>query len=506
MMEMVSSAVVQETVSQILSGLVHGFEGKEKLDANENLERLEMAHIKLEAALETSDKWLITDASLLRWRKKLKRAAQECDDTLHKYKQGIIEDELMEQEVRNSSLPKQIVHATKSFISSVFYRNNNQLSRSIVRRFEWFADGASEFLRFIELGGTPYRHMPFGSLIKHLFAGKELQHKIVQGNEYPLFVLWLVPFRAEHGIEAGLIFTRKDGNAPEDNFFLSVVLQLSESTDIVGIVIKCLQLFPPHFKSTVEIIKKELTQLTTQDFSWVPYVDSCQKKHWDNVHSFSSQWFRPNPLCCKQHDQHKFCHGSKFDKSGLPDVSLEPVIEVNLQCQVSLSECKSYLQDSPRLKAGLVFTPHGSSNDLLPANKSSPIAAIYSEEQHCLHTDITLEQLEEIMLPKAIDYFRQNAEATVYQMLWKSKHGTAYIQVEKGSIFVPSTQRTFPGARKRKLLQGQDEELWSWAHVIAHFISLWATYAPIRLQGRIMDWIQKEKEMQLSPPPLRLKF
>lgn len=78
MAEIVSSAVVQETVSQIVSGLVDKYEGK--LNANEILERLEMSHIKLEAALEISDKWRINDASLMRWRKKLKRSAQECDD------------------------------------------------------------------------------------------------------------------------------------------------------------------------------------------------------------------------------------------------------------------------------------------------------------------------------------------------------------------------------------------------------------------------------------------
>jgi len=38
------------------------------------------------------------------------------------------------------------------------------------------------------------------------------------------------------------------------------------------------------------------------------------------------------------------------------------------------------------------------------------------------------------MLPKAIDYFGQNAGATVYQMIWKSKHASALIQVEKTNI------------------------------------------------------------------------
>ena len=55
--EMVSSVVAQETVSQILSGLVKRY--TESNDANRKFERLEMAHIRQDAALETSDKWQI---------------------------------------------------------------------------------------------------------------------------------------------------------------------------------------------------------------------------------------------------------------------------------------------------------------------------------------------------------------------------------------------------------------------------------------------------------------
>jgi hypothetical protein len=143
----------------------------------------------------------------LRWRRKLKRAAQECDDTLHKCKQIILEDEQMEQEVKNSSLPNRIVHATKTFVFSIPKSNNNELSRSIAQRFEWYADGASEFVRFIELGGTPRCHMPFHSLVRNLFSGKELHHRITRGNGNPSFQLLLVPFSTEeYGIEASLVF------------------------------------------------------------------------------------------------------------------------------------------------------------------------------------------------------------------------------------------------------------------------------------------------------------
>ncbi|OEL38555.1 hypothetical protein BAE44_0000426 [Dichanthelium oligosanthes] len=293
----------------------------------------------------------------------------------------------MEQEVRNSAFPKRIAHATKSFTFSVFNRDNDELSRSVVERFEWFADGASEFLRFVELGGTPRHHMASNSLVKHPFAGKELHHKIDRGKEYPSFLLCLMPFSTEErGIEVSLIFIHKDSSPPEGNYFFGIILQLSESTDIVGIAIKCLQSFAPHFKATVEIIRKELTQQPIQDFSSVPFEYSSKKEYRGNFHILVSQWFRPDPLCCKQHNGHVLQCINNLNIAGISDVSLEPVIAVNLQCHVSLSvynkqkislsEGNTFLQDSPYLKAGIVFMPHGSSEDMLPANTSSLVVAI----------------------------------------------------------------------------------------------------------------------------------
>uniref|UniRef100_K4A0W0 Rx N-terminal domain-containing protein n=1 Tax=Setaria italica TaxID=4555 RepID=K4A0W0_SETIT len=483
---MVSSVVAQETFSQILSGLVDRYKEKEDSSANRNLERLEMAHIRLEAALETSNKWQITDASLLRWRRKLKRAAQECDDTLHKCKQRILEHEQMAQEVNNSSLPNRIVHATKSFALSIFKPNNNDLRRSIAQRFEWYADGASEFLRFIELGGTPRHHMLFESFVKNLFAGKELHHKIVRGNECPLFQLWLIPIRNPvHGIHITLTFIQYDGT-PEGNIIFSLAVQLSESIDIVGIAVKCLQLFAPHFKCKLENIRNELTQLPNEDFSWEPSFYLDHKEHWDKFYSLLSQLNRPNPLY------------------GL----LDPVIQVTLHWYVSLpmyrkkktslSEDLISLQDYPYLKAGIAFSPHGSLEDMLPANRSSEIAVIVRKEQHFLHSDIALEQLEEIMLPKAIDYFHQNAEAMVYQLLWKSKHGFARIQVDKPCMSAWRSRMrrrsTSGGARKRKLFQEDDEELIRLRIRVCHWFDSWLTHEPVQLQRSLMNWIQKEKE------------
>uniref|UniRef100_A0A0D3GLT0 Uncharacterized protein n=1 Tax=Oryza barthii TaxID=65489 RepID=A0A0D3GLT0_9ORYZ len=454
--EIVSSAVVHETVNKIISGLVDKYERKSS--AEEQMERLEMAQIKLEIALETSNKWQITSGPLLRWQKKLKRAAEECDDTLRKCRQRVEEEEEVEQQVRNSSFPKRIAHATKSMISSIFHGNIDEPTVSSVRRFEWFAEGANDFLRSVEFGGTPHRYSFFDPLIGHLLAGETLEYKSVQGNKQHLF--WIRPNNiSERRVEAKLIFIYNDCSAPEDNFFLGMMLQLSESTNIVGTTIRCLQLFSPYFSSsTTEAVRKELTQLPTQDFSWVPRSRSV---HWDSIHRVATEWFRPNPLCCKH--GHKVCSSGYMDKIEFCDVSLEPVIEVYLESQIFQYSCNKQRADvqgkicSPRrpsyLKLGVFLLPHVSSTDLLPATESFAVEVINGEEQLYCHKNVTLEKLNRIMLPKAIDSFNQNAEVTAHQLLWKSKHEAAFFHVWNTRMNMSSILST---ARKSTLLQQHD--------------------------------------------------
>uniref|UniRef100_A0A0D9WV15 Rx N-terminal domain-containing protein n=1 Tax=Leersia perrieri TaxID=77586 RepID=A0A0D9WV15_9ORYZ len=506
--EIVSSAVVNETVSRITSGLIDRCQQKSSVE--DHLEKLEMAQIKLDIALETSDKWQITSGPLLHWQKKLKRVTEECDDTLRKCRQRVQEEEEMEQQVRNSSFLSRIVHATKSLVSSIFHSGTDELSRSAVRRFEWFADGANDFLRSVEFGCTPHSYFFFDPLIRHLLAGERLEYKLVEGNKQHLF--WIRPINiTEQGVEAKLIFVYHDSSAPEDNFVLCVMLQLSESTNILGTTIKCLQLFTPHFKSTIETVRKKLTQLPTQDFSWVPHAHSC---YWDSLHHIATAWFRPNALCCKHYDQ-KVCGSGNMDKIELPDVSLEPIIEVSLMCQVPLPgfrergkivEGKPSLEEVSHLKVHLIYTPHGSSEDLFPTVQSSVIEVINANEQHCLHTNIGLQKMKEIMLPKAVDCFHQNEKARVYQMLWKSKHGGAYLEVAKATMNITRTRRTTHGAKKAKLLRQKDHRTQSRTDFMCDFLNLWAGHAPVKLKGSIHGWIQKQKGTQLAPPQLRLKF
>jgi hypothetical protein len=108
---------------------------QDKSDAKENIERMAMEHFKMEAALETSNKWNVTSVPLLLWRSKLKRASQECDNTPCRCRQRFQEEEEVQQVVRSSSFPKRIAHTAMSFVSLTFsHSNDDGLKGSTVAR------------------------------------------------------------------------------------------------------------------------------------------------------------------------------------------------------------------------------------------------------------------------------------------------------------------------------------------------------------------------------------
>ncbi|CAD6342864.1 unnamed protein product [Miscanthus lutarioriparius] len=394
---MVSSALAQEAVNEVLSRIKEGY--AEKSDAKEHIERMEMAHIKLEAALETSHKWNISSAPLLRWQSKLKGATQECDRTLRRCRQRLQEEEEVKQGLQSSSFPKRVVHTAMSFVSSMFSSGNDEELRgsTAVWRFERFADGASEFLRYIELGGTPCRYMFSVPLIRHLLAGKGAN------------------------------------------------LRLSESIDIVGVAIRCLQRFIPYLNSTAEIVKTKLTQ--------------------DRPH----------------------CQLATTGRG-----------------QLSMVKAKKATRETFHidLKLGAHFWPHASSEDLPPAVGGSALEIINDEaKQHGMYPNISFEQLGEITRPKAVDCLRRNVAATLYQMLWKSKHGSAYFRVEKTSC--RATTRIDKVGKCRKQRRDKKVPVQGWTSGNNEFIVSWIAHAPAQLQGSVIDyWIQKEKQ---SAPPLLLK-
>jgi len=505
MTEIVSSAIVHETVSQILSGLVQKYEVKEESNSSKNLERLEMAHIKMESVLDVTDKWQITGVPLLRWRSKLKRAAQECGDTLQRCKQRVMEEQEIRQRVSQLSYAKRIAYATKSFISSIT-RSSNDESRStstyVVQRFERFADGANEFLKFVEFSGTPRQYMFFNHFISKLLRGKSLRYQAFQGSTFHF--LGIRPMSSpDRGVEVMVGFVRHDFRELTKGFRLGFMLRFSESTDVFGLIIKCMQSVAPHFKFAAEGVKRQLIQLPTQDFSWVTQSPYGESAYWFNVHNTLTQRFRPNPLCCNQHEQN-LSVSSRTNKTAASSLRLlssifpEEVISMFLQCHVSLSDDHKYIQssgvehkgsssvnsDMPPLKLGVLFLPHDSLEDIETETESYALEVIGEEVQEMVHKNACLQDINEKLLPKAIDYLYQNKESRMYQMCLKSRHGTANLCVEK------TRKRRSKASRsriwdKRVIQQRNLFNIAGWKEVAKDLLKLWVVRSSDKMEGLI---------------------
>ncbi|XBI32278.1 hypothetical protein VPH35_055749 [Triticum aestivum] len=504
MAEMVKSAIVGEGVSWIFSGIAAASKTEDKPDVEAtgggSLERLEMARIKMEAALQTSDKWQITDTSLLHWRKKLKRAAQDCDDAARRCRQ----------------LSRQEDEAEKAeFISSYVVRNNDHChagfeTAAAVRRFEKYAEGAGEFIRYVQLGGTPRQHLFFDPLIGHIFAGKTVLYQVLQsGGRYYYLSIQAVGSE-ERGLEALLSFMYEDCKVPKKSFLLGVMLRISESTNIIGTVVKCLQVMTPHFKSSADFVIKEIIHLPTQDFSYVTGNDP-----WIHIHEMLTTWFRRDPLCCQgyEHDLVHSCHSSSDSSNGrgnklrFSSIFPEPVCGVFLLRQISLFEYNkppgstvvaghdhtSSLDNSLPLKLGILFLPHDSSED--PMSTGSVIEVIDRENQHHLtHINVHSDQLDEMLLPKAIDFLHRSSEAMTYQVCWRSNHGSAHLCVEKikAEIMLGARRgkrqgRNIKSTKVLRHLQ-QDQRMWLRKQVAGAFQKLWVVRSSERLQSWFTTW------------------
>ncbi|CAD6253332.1 unnamed protein product [Miscanthus lutarioriparius] len=326
-----------------------------------------MAHIKLEAALETANKWNITSVPLLRWQSKLKGATQECNHTLRRCRQRLQEEEEVQQ-----------------------------------------------------------------------------------------------------------------------------------------------ALFIPYLSSTAENVKTKLTQMPTQDLCWVfdAYsVYGCDEQQ-NRLRTMCSKWFRPNPFCCQQQDHP---HAQSSSSKSLPcDIYLEPVFQVYLLGHIALSVGNNRqsavidgesqtrpTRDFPYLKLGAHFWPHASFEDLSPTVGGSVSEIINDEaKQSGLYANISFEQLGEITMPKAVDCLSRNVEATSYQMLWKSKYGSAYLRVEKTSW--RATTRKDRVGKRRKQRQDKKVPVQGWTAANSEFNISWIAHTPAQLQGSIVDyWIQKQKPSAL---------
>uniref|UniRef100_A0ACD5XJ52 Uncharacterized protein n=1 Tax=Avena sativa TaxID=4498 RepID=A0ACD5XJ52_AVESA len=513
MAEMVASAVIGETLSRISTFLLDQPEEK-----NEE-ERLEMAQIKMEAALRMSSKWQITEAPMLRWRRKLKRAAQECDTTLRHRKRRAMEDE----ETRRSSFPRRIACAARSFVSSFKSRGSKAdvdgSSSMDIRRLERFAEGASEFLRFVEFGGTPgrQRYMFFHPLVGGLLAGKTLRYRALRGGR--LYHLGMRPTRfAERGAEAMVWFAFHDFKDPAKSINFRFMLRLSESSDVFGIIIDCLRSATPHFRAAAEDVRKELIQLPTQDFSWESRFPYAEKEYWVDVHSTLTHWLRPDPLCCcnseHEHDLAAFSNGDTKETSSssssvprLASTYPEEVIVMYLQCYLERRSRQKATENGRRtstpnsslapLKLGALFIPHDTPIGIEPdVADSYALEVIDGKEQETVHRNLSLQDVDEKLLSKAMDRLSQDTKSRAYQTCLRSRHGTAYLCVDKTPARVRTSGRgRIAGSQSQQVgnnmvdTKQEGNGMEGWLEVSRDLLKLWPVRASHKLHGSVRSWI-----------------
>jgi hypothetical protein len=341
--ETVAAAVVQEVVSRTVS-VVLG-KRKDKASQGQYMERLTKAVHEVEFVLERTGKMPITEVSLLRDRIELKRdfieaAALVFSSRRHEKRQPPQgQPEISQSVVTHSSSPHGWCHAmfsVSSFIGMMTTKEDELLCLNCddVERFEQFADSARNILRRVESGCSLRRYMFFPCpLVRRLFAErKTLIYRKVQAGQGRYLAVWPSCFQEERGVEALVWYLYTDHKRSEKSFFLGLLLRLSESTDIVGVAMKCMQSLASQFNLVADTAMGELTLLTDlQDVSESDAPPGVGIQEW---HSEATQMCRRDPSCCKGH---VYCANNTVtsSESELSHVFPEEVIVFSFQCSVS---------------------------------------------------------------------------------------------------------------------------------------------------------------------------
>nr|TKW30262.1 hypothetical protein SEVIR_2G024000v2 [Setaria viridis] len=389
--QVVGGAVLQEMVSRGAS-LVLG-KRKDKASQGHYLERLRKAIHEVEFVLERTAKLPITEVSLLRDRIELKRDFIQAASLLNRNKkrQAQGQQEISQAATSSSSSQEGLVTPTSmfcfsSFISSSMIKDELWLTCDDVERFEQFADSARSILTKVESGCSLRRWMSFSSpLVRHLFEWKTLIYTRVQAGQERRFSMW--PARLEEdqrGVEAHIEYKYLDRKRPDKSFSLWFVLRLSESTDIAGVAMDCLQSLASQFKlDEVDTAMGELTLLANlQDVSHsnAPPMLGIQEKHCKII-----QTCRPNPLCCIERGHGRPC--------------------VNSIDSTELSHEEQQLQ------------------------ASYAVEVIGKNDEECI--DVSIQHVGETIRSNAINCFLHQPQIMKYSIRWVTKHGVAKFDAKK---------------------------------------------------------------------------
>ena len=124
------------------------------------------------------------------------------------------------------------------------------------------------------------------------------------------------------------------------------------------------------------------------------------------------------------------------------------------------------------------------------------IEAIDGKKQHLTHVNVHPDQLDEMFLPKAIDYLYHNVESTTYEISWRSNHGSAYLCVDMTSATrLPGAPAAIQGRNKsNKVVPEMQQELMEnveWKEVARRCLKLWLFRSSERMQSMFTAWLKR---------------
>ncbi|CAL5078084.1 unnamed protein product [Urochloa decumbens] len=425
--QVVGGAVLQEIVSRGAS-LVLG-KRKDKASQTEYQERLRKAVNEVEFILERTAKLPITEVSLLRDRIELKRDfIQAGCFLLNRHKKS--------KTPQGTATRPAAMFPVSSFIG--MSKDELWLTCDDVEKFEQFADSARNILSHVESGCSLRRWMSFSTpLVRHLFEWKTLTYRRVQAEQERRFCMWPARLEEERGVEAHIEYKYLDRRRPEKSFSLWFALRLSESTDIAGVAVDCLQSLASQFKFVADTAMGELTLLANlQDVSHshAPPWLGIQEDHYKIIRKC-----HPDPLCCKARGHGPCANTNSIESTELSHILPEEVILFKFKCYISALEYssrsssheagkRSVIRDQrPPLKLTVSLHPHYVHDERLQANYT--VEVIGDNHEECI--DVSIQQVSETVRSNSINCFLQQPQITKYSIRWVTKHGIAKFDVKK---------------------------------------------------------------------------
>ena len=115
------------------------------------------------------------------------------------------------------------------------------------------SNGADEFLKFVEFRRIPWQHIFLNPLITLQGNFSGIKHCAIAS-----FTTLVYNLSALQSVEAILSFFPQDFKEATKSSSLGFMLPLSGSTDILGVIVKCMQEVRHHFKLASEDVSREL--------------------------------------------------------------------------------------------------------------------------------------------------------------------------------------------------------------------------------------------------------